>query len=107
MVEAKWLFLVAAGAASLLALTWLALSMDDHWQQVHGQASPRPDTRKTLRALGVLGLAASLFLCLGADHASIAVLVWLMLVPASAITVAMTLAWRPAWLRWLWARGRH
>ena len=104
MAEANWLMLAAAALASLLSMTWLALSLDDHWEQVQGSAAPNEGTRKSLRAMGWLFLFASLLLCLGADHATIAVLVWLMLVPASALAVAMTLAWRPGWLRVLWAR---
>lgn len=102
MADARGLLLVAAGVACLLAMAWLALAMDDHWEQVHGRPRARPGARILLRGLGGLGLAASLLLCLTADHATIAVLVWLMLVPASAIAVAMTLAWRPAWLRLSW-----
>ena len=47
-------------------------------------------------------LLASLLLCLRADHASMAVLVWVMSLAAAALLVAFTLAWRPHWLRWFW-----
>ncbi|RYZ10521.1 MAG: DUF3325 domain-containing protein [Comamonadaceae bacterium] len=100
------MLLLAAGVTSLVALTWLALSNDVHWEQVHGESAPPPQTAKLLRALGTLGLAASFGLCMAADHASMAVLVWVMLVPACTLAVAMTLAWRPALLRLLWAAGR-
>jgi len=96
-------------AAALLACTagmgWLALAMPGHWAQVRpGEASGAQVRR--LRMLGALGLAAGLGLCLAADHASMAALVWVMALAASALAVAFTLTWRPRWLRALaWVAG--
>jgi hypothetical protein len=74
--------------------------MDAHWHQVLGQSHPlRPARRRGLRVLGVLALAASLVLCLLADHASMAALVWVLLLSASAASIALALSWRPHWLR--------
>lgn len=87
--------LLAAGAG----LGWLALAMEVHWQQVCG-AAPQPAGRvRLLRALGAAALVASLGLCLAVDHASMAVLVWVMALAAAALAVAFTLTWRPRWLR--------
>lgn len=105
MADATALLLAAASVACFAAFTWLALSLDAHWQQVQGRQRPARGTRRLLRALGVSTLVASLLLCLLADHASIAVLVWVMLLPVCAAAVAMTLAWRPTWLRVLWPVG--
>ena len=55
-----------------------------------------------LRVLGTAGLLASLELCFAADRPSMAVLVWVMLLAAGATSVAMVLAWCPAWLRCFW-----
>jgi hypothetical protein len=104
MVEfANWL-LAAAAALTVLGLGWLALAMDVHWEQVHGQAGPQARTQTRLRRLGSLLLAASLMLCLAADHPSMAVLVWAMLLAGAAVLIAMTLAWRPHSLRVLWRK---
>lgn len=98
-------------AAALLACTagcaWLALAMDVHWQQVRCGQPLRPATRRTLRVLGAAALAASLLLSLRADHATMAVLVWVMALAASALAVAFTLSWRPSWLAPLvaWSRA--
>jgi Protein of unknown function (DUF3325) len=93
------LFLLAALAANIAGLGWLALAMDVHWQQVRGGATP-PSTGvvKLLRLLGVLGLLASLLMCLRVDHISMASLVWVMGLAAAALAVAFALAWRPRWL---------
>lgn len=99
--------LLAALVCSGLGLAWLALAMDVHWQQVFG---PRPQSRRTvviLRGLAVLALAGSLALCLRADRASIAALVWPMSLAAAALVVIFTLSWRPRCLAPLagWTRA--
>ena len=96
------LLLAAAVACAALGMAWLALAMDAHWEQV--RAGPPP--ARALRTLGALGLAASLALCLAVDHASMAVLVWVMALAGSVLAVALTLAWRPHWLRPLALRLR-
>jgi uncharacterized membrane protein len=84
------LALVAAG----LGMAWLALAMDVHWNQVRAtRRSPR--TVIALRVLGAASLVASLILCLLADTATMAVLVWMMLLAVAAVTVAFVLSSRP------------
>jgi len=96
----------AALAASVLGMAWLALAMETHWEQVRGTAPLPTRTVRALRLLGVAGLASSLVLCLAVDHASMAALVWVMGLAASALAVAFTLSWRPRWLAALmpWVR---
>ena len=94
------LLLIAAAAATLVGLAWLALGMDVHWAQVHGDAATPPSTR--LRWGGGAALALSFALCLAVDHATMAVLVWFMLLAGSAVGIAMTLSTRPHWLRAVW-----
>jgi len=91
--------LAAALLANLAGLGWLALAMDVHWEQVRGAAPHPPALVWRLRVLGVLGLAGSLALCLAVDHASMAFLVWIMALAASALAIAFTLTWRARWLR--------
>ena len=88
----------AALAASVLGMAWLALAMEAHWQQVRGTTALPARTAHALRWLGAAGLATSLALCLAVDHASMAVLVWVMGLAAAALAVAFTLTWRPRWL---------
>lgn len=92
------LLLVAALAACVLGWGWLALAMDVHWEQARGPQALRPARRRWLRGLGIAALLAALALCLRADHASMAVLVWVMALAAGALAIAFTLSWRPRWL---------
>jgi hypothetical protein len=94
------LLLVIAFFASLCGMGWLALSMKVHWRQVRGDAAASVATTRSLRVLGTAALIGSLFLCTSADHGSIAVLVWVMSLAASALAIAFTLTWRPAVLTW-------
>lgn len=96
------LLLLAAFIATVAGLGWFALAMDVHWAQVRGAATPQPASAVSrLRVQGSLALAVSLGVCLVVDHASMAVLVWAMLLAGAALLIALTLAWRAHWLRWL------
>lgn len=94
----KAVLLGTAFGASVVGFAWLALAMETHWQQVRGGLAPSPTGVVALRVLGVLGLAVSLGLCLWADHATMAALVWPMALASGAVTMALLLAWRPRWL---------
>lgn len=88
--------------AVLLAITgmgWLALAMEAHWLQVSGTRGPAPRTRTRLRLLGAAAITTSLALCLAVDHATMAVLVWIMALAGAALLIAFTLAHRARWLR--------
>lgn len=91
------LLLLAALCSSIVGFAWLALAMDVHWRQVRdARLGPLPRRSAwTLRVLGAMSLALSLVLCLLADYASIASLVWIMSLAAAALAVAFTLTWRP------------
>lgn len=91
------LFLLAAGLLSLLAMAWLALSLPAHWKQVR-PGTAGPDSGR-LRLAGWLALLGSGVCCLQADHPSMAVLVWLMLLAAAAFSLGMLLSYRPTLLR--------
>lgn len=92
--------LLAAWLVSVLGMAWLALAMDVHWEQVRPDVQTPAGVRR-LRVFGALALAAALALCLVVDHASMASLVWIMALAAAALTVALTLTWRPRWLHLL------
>jgi len=98
---AKALLLALALGCCVSGMAWLALAMKAHWQQLRGTQPLARRTVWTLRALGSLALLVSLILCLRADHASMAALVWVMSLIPAVMLVAFTLAWRPRWLSWL------
>lgn len=101
------MILSLAAVAALLGFAWLALAMDVHWRQVRGGVDAPHALRIVLRALGGIALAVSALLCFLANRPSMAVLVWVMLLAAAAMLVALTLAWGPRLLRaaWPWGRG--
>lgn len=90
--------LSAALVSSVAGMAWLALSMPAHARQVWGGAASAM-TSRTLRWIGIAGLAVALGLCLIVDHASMAVLVWAMALTGASLLVAFTLTWHPQWLR--------
>lgn len=92
------LLLTAAAVLCVSGMAWLALAMDVHWKQVN----KNPQSTQTVKVLRILGYAAlfvSLVCCLAVDHATMASLVWIMLLAGSALSVALTLSWRPRLLR--------
>lgn len=103
--SAAWL-LLAALLASIAGMGWLALSMQVHARQAWGDV-PAAMTLRVLRWMGAAGIAVALALCLRADHASMAVLVWVMTLSGAALLNAFLLASRPRWLRLLapWVRS--
>jgi hypothetical protein len=103
---AEALFLVLAFAASISGMGLLALAMPPHWEQARAP-EPYPAAKaQSLRTLGAFSLGVSLALCFVADHPSMAPLVWVMELAASALSIAFALAFRPRWLGWLvaWVR---
>ncbi|HYM87069.1 MAG TPA: DUF3325 domain-containing protein [Pseudoxanthomonas sp.] len=89
--------LSAALLSSVAGMGWLALSMPVHAQQVWG-SMPTSMTLHVLRWIGTAGLAAALGLCLIVDHASMAVLVWVMASAGASLLIAFTLTWYTRWL---------
>lgn len=96
MTEAMWL--IAAVITAILSMGWLALSYQSHWQQVFPQSEAKPG-RSRLKGFGWSFLVVSAGCCLAADHPSMAVLVWVMLLALAAMTIAMILSRRPTLLR--------
>ena len=92
------LMLAAALLSSLAGMAWLALSMQVHALQVWPR-QPSPATLRLLRILGSFSVCLALVLCLAVDHATMAVLVWVMALSAAAMLVAFTLSSQPQRLR--------
>ncbi|MGJ7607548.1 DUF3325 domain-containing protein [Variovorax sp. LT1R20] len=103
------MLLLIASIISIAGAGLLALSMDVHWEQVRTDPQCSPRMVRLLRVLGAACVLASLVLCLGADHVSMASLVWFMTLAGAALVVTFTLSWRPRWLRplvmWIPATG--
>lgn len=98
----KAFYLLFATGISIAGMGWLAISLPTHWQQAIGKASPLTRQRQVwLQAGGYACQALALGACLLADHPSMAVLTWPMLLAMAALCQAMLLAWRPTLLRHL------
>ena len=89
------LWLISAIIITGMAMGWMALSKPTHWKQVEKNA---PAVTR-LRVAGWIALLLSAICSLKADHASMAVLVWLMLISAASISTGMVLSMKPSWLR--------
>lgn len=92
-----FLFLLAAVVTSIAGMGWLALSMRTHARQAW-ELSPTPSALRRLRWLGGFSIVITLVLCLQVDHASMAVLVWIMALSAASLLTAFVLSSRPRWL---------
>ncbi|WP_077033957.1 DUF3325 family protein [Pelomonas sp. KK5] len=97
------LLMLAALLCCLAGAVWLAASLEAHWQQLRASAAPGRRQARALRALGAAAWIVALLLCCRADHASMAVLVWVMSVSAASCAVAFVFAWKPRVLAWLLA----
>jgi hypothetical protein len=93
--------LITAFLFAFCGMGGFALSMTGHWTQVCGAAPRAEATRQRLRYFGAADLLLSLGACLLADRASMACLVWIMMVSASTLLLALTLAYAPRSLYWL------
>ncbi|MEE2729356.1 MAG: DUF3325 domain-containing protein [Pseudomonadota bacterium] len=93
----KMIWLALALCAAVFGMVWLSLSLNNHWKQVFaGQGTPH---QRRLRTFGWGALLCSALFCVLADNLSMAALVWIMLLPLSAVLVSSTLTWRPHWLK--------
>ena len=92
------LLLVAASLASYGGFACLALAMPCHWRDASGQRVNVAPHRTWLRPCGFLLLGTAYILCLYRDGPSFGSLLWVVLISAAAIAVALTLAWHPQWL---------
>jgi uncharacterized membrane protein len=90
-----------------LGMGWLALAMEAHWNQVRDASARSRAVIMSLRVSGAVSLLVSLLLCLAADTATMAVLVWMMMLAVSAATIAFILSWRPRVLAPLAAFAGH
>lgn len=90
-----------AFACAYLAFALLALSQPQHLKAVAPHTTLTAATRRGRRAVATLLLLLSLALLLGTRGSGFAALTWTLLASAAGFSVALTLSWKPDWLRWL------
>lgn len=93
--------MLAACFLALLGFALLALSQERHLAHAFAPDAP-PDTRwRALRTAGFAAVCASLPVCIASEGASFGCLLWVVLISAAAMAIALILTWRPHWLRQL------
>lgn len=95
-----------AFVCAYLALAQLALSQPQHLKAVVPPALLTAATRLGRRAVAAFLLLLSLALLLRTQSSGFAALTWTLLASAAGFSVALTLSWKPEWLRWLVMRRR-
>lgn len=88
----------------------LALAQERHFCLFYPSFRPFTQLKRAQAAIGIIAIFLSLPLCIAAQAASFGSLLWLLLLPASAMTVALQLTWAPSALKpiaWLVKRCFH
>jgi len=96
------LTMLGAAAMMYVAFAWLALSQEEHWRALPGnadQTAPAPHVLRRWRWWAACVLACACALCLWGHGPSFGIVLSLLLSAASAMAVAFTLSWRARWLR--------
>lgn len=93
------LLLIGAGSA-FLGCGYLALSQTKHCKVILGR-DDTPARKRFYRWVGWTLIAAGYAPCAMRDGAGFAVLLWPLLIAAATLSVAMIIAYRPTWLRFL------
>lgn len=93
------IYFCLAWLAAVIGMSWFALAVDANWRDVIGtERSGFATKSQNLRKFGVGGVLLSLWLCVRADHVTMAVLVWVMMLAVAALCVTVMLTWRRRWL---------
>lgn len=90
--------LLLAALAGYGGFACLALAMPDYWLRAGGTLEDHAVRGRHLRLFGVPVLCMSAAACLWRDGAGFGLLLWTLMLSASAIAVALTLAWWPEYL---------
>lgn len=91
--------MLAAGLAALWGFALLALSQQRHFVRVFGTNSHPALSTWAQRATGFIAIGLSLPACIAAEGSGFGSLLGVLLICAAAMTIALTLTWRPHWLR--------
>ena len=90
------LLTLAAAMACYLALALLALSQEDHWSRAG--MPPATALARHWRHVAFITLILAGALCVAGHGAGFGLILWVMLIGAAIMAVALTLSWRPQWL---------
>lgn len=91
--------MLAACVLLLLGMALLALSQERHRARVFESNMPVAHNLRAQRATGFIATCLGLPACIASQGASFGSLLWVLLLSAAVLAVALTLTWRPQWLR--------
>lgn len=92
---------LAAVLCALLGFALLALSQERHFTRVFEAEMAAARAPYAQRAIGFIAVVFALPLCIAAEGSGFGSLLWVVMIGAAAMAVALALTWRPHWLRWL------
>ncbi|MDQ3270648.1 MAG: DUF3325 domain-containing protein [Pseudomonadota bacterium] len=100
--------MASAFALLFLGFALLALSQDRYQECVFGSNGPIAPASRAQRATGLIAIALALPLCVWDQGGGFGSLLWVVLMGAAAMAVALLLTWRPRSLRLLglWRIGK-
>ncbi|MBI2749758.1 MAG: DUF3325 domain-containing protein [Burkholderiales bacterium] len=87
--------MLIAGLLNLLGFALLALSQPHHRERIYGSNGTVALVHPMQRAIGFIAIGLSLVASIADQGASFGSLLWVLLMSASAFTVALALTWRP------------
>jgi len=93
------LLILAACVLLLLGIALLALNQKRHRDLVFKSNVPVAHNPHAQRATGLIAIGGGLPTCIASQGASFGSLLWVLLLSSAAMAVALTLSWRPQWLR--------
>ncbi|MEJ6655740.1 MAG: DUF3325 family protein [Pseudomonas sp.] len=92
---------VLAWLGAYVAFALCALSQPQQLQRVAPLVVIKRHRQRCQRALAMVLLAACLTLLWVTERSGFGILLWGLLLSVAGLCVALTLSWRPHWLRWL------
>lgn len=110
MPELSTTLLVGACLLTWAGFALLALTQERHFGVFYTLFRPVAQWLRAQRAIGIIAICLALPICIKAQSASFGSLLWLLMLTASAMTVALQLTWAAPTLRplaWLVRRLVH
>ena len=92
--------MLLAALLMVIGFGLLALSQERHFETVFGRAAVSPaELVRRNRIVGAFAIAAALPICIHAEGPGFGGLLWVVVMGACAIFIALLLTWKPSWLR--------
>ena len=110
MLEQNAVWLAAAFLFSWVGFGLLALAQERHTGLFYPSFKPVAQVKQAQAAIGIIAICIAFALCIKTQSAGFGSLLWLLMLTASAMMVALQLTWAPQTLKplaWLVKRFFH